>query len=67
MKAKTNPMFRMNNLVLNIMEAEEKRESSVYKILIVRCKHRSLRRDNFLKKKYLLIQNGYLQESLMRC
>lgn len=36
MKAQINPMSRMNNLVLNIMEAKEKRESLVYKIHIVR-------------------------------
>lgn len=36
MKVQINPMSRMNNLFLNIMEAKEKEESLVYKSLIIR-------------------------------
>lgn len=39
MKAHINSMSGMNNLVLNIIKAKEKRESLVYKILIVRYRN----------------------------
>lgn len=39
MKAHINSMSGMNNLVLNMVKAKEKRESLVYKILIVRYRN----------------------------